>query len=280
MPLIAAGIAFFGLLALFPGIATLLSLAGFLFDSAIVLRQVEALQGVAPEEPIVLLRDQVRALADQASAEAGLTVAVSLLVSLFWASRGVDNLVEGINVAYGELETRNIFKRNAVSLSLTVVLTALALTALSLSLAVPWLAERIGLAGAADLIVRWGRWPMLLLLTLGFLSVVYRYAPARRPARWSWVTPGAVLAATGWFLASIAFSFYVRNFGAYNPTYGALAGVVILLLWMWLTSFVVLLGAHLDAEMEHQTRLDTTRGPTRPLGRRNAHMADTVGRRP
>ena len=280
MPLIAAGIAFFGLLALFPGIATLLSLAGFLFDSAIVLRQVEALQGVAPEEPIVLLRDQVRALADQASAEAGLTVAVSLLVSLFWASRGVDNLVEGINVAYGELETRNIFKRNAVSLSLTVVLTALALTALSLSLAVPWLAERIGLAGAADLIVRWGRWPMLLLLTLGFLSVVYRYAPARRPARWRWVTPGAVLAATGWFLASIAFSFYVRNFGAYNPTYGALAGVVILLLWMWLTSFVVLLGAHLDAEMEHQTRLDTTRGPTRPLGRRNAHMADTVGRRP
>mgnify|MGYP006275260555 FL=1 len=280
MPLIAAGIAFFGLLALFPGIATLLSLAGFLFDSAIVLRQVEALQGVAPEEPIVLLRDQVRALADQASAEAGLTVAVSLLVSLFWASRGVDNLVEGINVAYGELETRNIFKRNAVSLSLTVVLTALALTALSLSIAVPWLAERIGLAGAADLIVRWGRWPMLLLLTLGFLSVVYRYAPARRPARWRWVTPGAVLAATGWFLASIAFSFYVRNFGAYNPTYGALAGVVILLLWMWLTSFVVLLGAHLDAEMEHQTRLDTTRGPTRPLGRRNAHMADTVGRRP
>ena len=280
MPLIAAGIAFFGLLALFPGIATLLSLAGFLFDSAIVLRQVEALQGVAPEEPIVLLRDQVRALADQASAEAGLTVAVSLLVSLFWASRGVDNLVEGINVAYGELETRNIFKRNAVSLSLTVVLTALALTALSLSLAVPWLAERIGLAGAADLIVRWGRWPMLLLLTLGFLSVVYRYAPARRPARWRWVTPGAVLAATGWFLASIAFSFYVRNFGAYNPTYGALAGVVILLLWMWLTSFVVLLGAHLDAEMEHQTRLDTTRGPTRPMGYRNAHMADTVGRRP
>lgn len=280
MPLIAAGIAFFGLLALFPGIATLLSLAGFLFDSAIVLRQVEALQGVAPEEPIVLVRDQVRALADQASAEAGLTVAVSLIVSLFWASRGVDNLVEGINVAYGELETRNIFKRNAVSLSLTVVLTALALTALSLSLAVPWLAERIGLAGAADLIVRWGRWPMLLLLTLGFLSVVYRYAPARRPARWSWVTPGAVLAATGWFLASIAFSFYVRNFGAYNPTYGALAGVVILLLWMWLTSFVVLLGAHLDAEMEHQTRLDTTRGPTRPMGRRNAHMADTVGRRP
>lgn len=280
MPLIAAGIAFFGLLALFPGIATLLSLAGFLFDSAIVLRQVEALQGVAPEEPIVLLRDQVRALADQASAEAGLTVAVSLIVSLFWASRGVDNLVEGINVAYGELETRNIIKRNAVSLSLTVVLTALALTALSLSLAVPWLAERIGLAGAADLIVRWGRWPMLLLLTLGFLSVVYRYAPARRPARWSWVTPGAVLAATGWLLASIAFSFYVRNFGAYNPTYGALAGVVILLLWMWLTSFVVLLGAHLDAEMEHQTRLDTTRGPTRPMGRRNAHMADTVGRRP
>jgi membrane protein len=280
VPLIAAGVAFFGLLALFPGIATLLALAGLVFDADLVLRQVDALRGVAPDAPLAVVSDQARALAEQACGRAGATVAISLAISLFWASRGMDNLVEGLNVAYAEAETRNIVTRNLVSIALTALFAALALAALALSLAVPWLAAQIGLEGRTDAIVTWGRWPLLALVTLAFLAIVYRHAPARRPARWAWVTPGAALAACLWLGGSLAFTFFVRNFGAYNPTYGALAGVVILLLWMWLTSFVILLGAQLDAEMEHQTRRDTTRGRERPMGRRGAHMADTLGRRP
>ena len=280
VPLIAAGVAFFGLLALFPGIATLLALAGLVFDADLVLRQVDALQGVAPAEPLAVVSEQARALAEQADRQAGATALISLAISLFWASRGMDNLVEGLNMAYAEAETRNILARNLVSIALTALFALLALAALGLSLAVPWLAVQIGLEGRTDTIVTWGRWPLLALITLAFLAIVYRHAPARRPARWSWVTPGAALAAGVWLGGSLAFSFFVRNFGAYNPTYGAIAGVVILLLWMWLTSFVILLGAQIDAEMEHQTRRDTTRGRERPMGRRGAHMADTLGRRP
>jgi membrane protein len=276
----AAGVAFFGLLSLFPALATLASLAGILFEPGIVERQIAGFGGVVPSQPVEVIRDQAARLADRQTGTLGLTALVSLAVSFFFGSRGVDNLIDGMNMAHAERETRNLVVRNLVSLGLTATLMVLALIALGLTVAVPGLAEVVGLGDRTDLIVTWGRWPLIVAIVLAGLGLFYRYGPARRPPRWSWVSPGAVAATAVWLGGSFLFSWLVRNFGSYEPTFGAIAGVVILLLWMWLSSFVVLVGAQLNAEMEHQTRRDTTRGKVRPMGERGAYMADTLGRRP
>ena len=279
-PLVAAGVAFFGMLALFPAIAMLASLAGMFFEPELVVRQIESLEGVVPPEALSVVRDQAVALAGQATGRATATALFSLAFSLFWASRGIDNLVSGMNMAHAEAETRNIIVRNFVSLWLTGILTVMALAAIAVALVIPPLAEAFGLSGWTDTIVTAGRWPLLALLSMVSLGLIYRYAPARRPPRWSWVTPGAIIATALWLGSSWLFFAFVRNIASYQPTYGALAGVVILLLYIWLTAFVVLLGALFNAEMEHQSACDTTRGPVRPMGERNARMADTLGRKP
>ncbi|MFA8385383.1 MAG: YihY/virulence factor BrkB family protein [Pelagibaca sp.] len=280
IPLLAAGIAFFGMLALFPAIAMLAALAGIFFEPDLVVRQIEALEGAVPPEPLAVVRDQARALAGQAPGRATATALISLSISLLWASRGIDNLVSGINMAYAEAETRNIFLRNFVSLWLTGVLAMMALATIAVALVIPPLAEVLRLSEWTDTIVTVGRWPLLTILSMLALGLIYRHAPARRSPRWSWVTPGAIIGTALWLGGSWLFFAFVRNIASYQPTYGALAGVVILLLYFWLTAFVVLLGAVLNAEMEHQSARDTTRGPVRPMGERDARMADTLGRKP
>jgi membrane protein len=138
----------------------------------------------------------------------------------------------------------------------------------------------LGLGGVFEALLTYGRWPVLAALMILGLAVIYRYGPSRENARWRWITPGSVLATVLWLIASILFSIYVRNFGSYNETYGSLAGVIILLMWLWLSAFVVLLGAELNSEMEHQTKKDTTTGAEKPMGQRGARMADKVGPTP
>lgn len=279
VPLVAAGVAFFAALALFPAIAMLVSLAALLFDVDVVLRQIDALDGLAPPQPLAVVRAQAEALADQTPGQATTMVFISLALSLFWASRGIDNLVSGINMAHAEPETRNLIRRNIVSLWLTVVLIAMVLVSLGFVMAVPRVAGALGVPGWSGPIVDYGRWPVLALLSVTTLCLFYRQAAPRRAPRWNWVAPGAIAATALWLGGSVLFSTFVRNFASFQPTYGALAGVVILLLYLWLTAFVVLLGALLNAEMEHQSRRDTTRGRDRPMGQRGARMADTLGRR-
>lgn len=279
-PLLAAGIAFFGMLALFPAIAMLAALAGLAFEPDLIVDQIEALEGVVPPEPLTVVSDQAVALAGQATGQATATAMFSLALSLFWASRGIDNLVSGINMAHAEAETRNIVVRNFISLWLTGVLAILAFATIAVALIIPPLVETFALSGWNDTIVTVGRWPLLAMLSMLALEIIYRHAPARRPPRWSWVTPGAIIGTALWLGGSWLFFAFVRNIASYQPTYGTLAGVVILLLYIWLTAFVVLLGALLNAEMEHQTAQDTTRGQIRPMGERGARMADTLGRKP
>jgi membrane protein len=278
--LMAAGVAFFGLLSLFPALATLAALAGIFFEPGIVERQIAGFGGVAPSQSVELIRSQAAELAERQTGTLGLTALISLAISFFFASRGVDNMIDGLNMAHGETETRGLVMRNVVSLGLTAVLILLSLAALGLTVLVPQIASGLGVGDRTDVIVRWGRWPLIFVIVLTGIGLLYRSGPSRRSPRWSWVTPGAVLATLVWFGGSFLFSWLVRNFGSYELTFGAIAGVVILLLWMWLSSFVVLMGAQLNAEMEHQTRRDTTRGRVRPMGQRGAYMADTLGRRP
>jgi len=276
---IAAGVAFYGLLAIFPAIAALIGIAGLVLDPAAIEGQLEQAAGMLPEDAAQILQDQARNVAQNSG---GATIAVigGLALALYSASSGMRTLMEGMNIAYDEEEKRGFVKLYATALALTAILIVGAIVALGAMLVVPALLGSLGLGGVFEAVLNYGRWPLLAVLMILGLAVIYRYAPSRENARWSWITPGSVVATILWLIASIAFSIYVSNFGSYNETYGSLGGVIILLMWLWLSAFIVLLGAELNAEMEHQTERDTTTGSKQPMGQRGARMADSVGPTP
>jgi membrane protein len=187
------------------------------------------------------------------------------------------SLFDTMNIVHGEDEKRGFFKLNAISLGFTLGGIVFVMVALGSIVAVPILLGYVGLTGAGDLLLRVGRWPaMFLVLTLA-LAVIYRYGPSRETARWRWVTWGSAVAALLWIGVSGAFSWYAANFGKFNETYGSLGAVIGFMTWLWISAIVILLGAEIDAEMEHQTTRDTTSGASKPLGTRGARVADTVG---
>jgi membrane protein len=277
--LIAAAVAFYGLLALFPAIAALISLWGLLFDPQQIEQQIEALSTFLPPEAAAIVQAQARQVAVDAGG-LSLGAAGGILLTLYGASKGMKALMEGLNVIYDEQEERGFIKLNLIALGLTLLVIVAMIVALGAILIVPLLLDFVGLGPVAETLVGLLRWPLLFVVALLVLAVVYRYGPSRAEARWRWVSWGAALATIIWMLGSIAFSLYVQNFGSYNETYGSIGAVVILLMWFWLSAFIVLLGAELNSEMEHQTERDSTTGPPQPRGRRGAYVADHVGEVP
>ena len=197
-------------------------------------------------------------------------------LALLSAAGGVGNLITAINIAYDEEETRGFLKRKALALFLTFGAIVFVALVLALVAVAPAILDNVVGSGPARWGLEAGRWVLLFLAMTFGLAVLYRLAPDRANAKFSWVSTGAVTATIVWLIASVGFSLYVDNFGSYAKTYGALAGVVVLLLWLWMTMFVVLLGAELNAEAEQQTIEDTTTGPEKPLGERGAVKADSV----
>lgn len=201
----------------------------------------------------------------------------SLAIALYSASKAVANFIAGLNVIYQEKETRNFFLVKALTIVLTAFLIIGLLIAIIVVAAIPVVAAIFGDYGIIDDLVMFLRWPFLFLMGAFGIAVLYRLGPNRRSARWRWLTPGAFVACALWVSGSFGFSLYVQSFGSYNETFGALGGVIILLTWLWLSAFIVLLGALLDAELEAQTKRDSTVGDDRPIGERGAVKADTVG---
>jgi membrane protein len=275
----AAGVAFYGLLAIFPALAALIGIAGLLLDPATVESQLAQAAAVLPQEAAQILQDQASKVA-QNSGGASLAAIGGLLLALYSASSGIRTLMEAMNIAYDEEEKRGFLRLYATALLLTLVMIVGVVVALAAMVVLPVLLGAIGLGAVFEALLTYGRWPVLAVLMVLGLAVMYRYGPSRENAQWRWITPGAVVATVLWLIASILFSIYVRNFGSYTETYGTLGGVIILLMWFWLSAFVVLLGAELNSEIEHQTERDTTTGPDRPMGQRGAQKADTVGRKP
>lgn len=278
--LVAAGVAFYALLAIFPAIAAAVSVYGLVADPATVEQQMSAMMGVMPQEAASILRQQLQNVASQPSSGLGWGVVLGLLLTVWSASKGTKALMQGLNIVYDEEEDRGFIKLNATALLLTAGAIVFGVITLGLIAVLPALLGSLGLPGWLSTTVSLVRWPVLLGAVLVALAVAYRYGPSRDEPRWQWVSPGAGLATVAWLLASIAFSVYVSNFGSYSATYGSVGAVVILMMWLYLSAYVALLGAELNAELEHQTRRDTTRGSERPMGRRDAHVADTVGRSP
>jgi membrane protein len=277
LTMIAAGAAFFGLLAMFPAVAAVVSLYGLLTDPAVVSEHTATLAGFLPAEARTIVDEQLRRVTSASNDALGIGAVVALLLALWSAAKGVKSLMQALNIAYDERETRGFFKLNATALLLTLAILAVVGIALVGIAVLPALLERLPLPDVLATALRWLRWPLLGAVAVAAIAVVYRYGPARRPAQWRWVVGGAVVSTVLWLIGSALFSWYVSSFGSYNETYGSVAAVAVLMMWFWISALVVLLGGEVNAEMERQTREDTTTGRPRPLGERDAYAADTVG---
>ena len=275
--LIAAGVAFYGILAIFPAITALMSVAGLLYRPDELVSVFEGAAAVVPPDVSRILLEQAQSVAG--SGDGGLTLGLALGFSLaMWsASTGVASLVQGLNVAYDERETRSFVFLRLRMLGMTIAIMLGLIIAAALIVAVPIILSFMVINPRVELLVKLVAYVPLALIFVGGVTALYRWGPDRERAKWRWLTPGAIAASILWLIASMGFSFYVQNFGSYNETFGSIAGVIVLLMWLWLSALVILLGAELNAELEAQTARDTTVGPREPMGHRGAVKADELG---
>ena len=276
VPLLAAGVAFYAFLALFPGLIAMVTLYGLVADPAAVQEQIEGLSEALPPETATLIADQLRDITSTDSGSLGLGLIVSLASALFAASGGVQNMMKAINLAYDEQETRGFLKLRGTALLLTLGAVVFLVVSVGLVAVTPVVLDQLPLGVVGEFFGHVARWVALVVFAVVALAVLYRYAPDRDNPKFAWVGVGSIAATVLWVIGSAGFSLYVSNFGKYGKTYGALAGVVVLLLWLFLTSYIVLFGAEVNAEAERQTAKDTTQGPEKPMGERRAVAADTV----
>src|SRR5436305_903579 len=274
---VAAGVVFYALLALFPAITALVSSYALFAKASTINDHLATLAGMLPSGAFDIVRDQVNRVLSKGDAKLGFAFAFSFLLAVWSANGGTKAMMDALNVAYEEEEKRGFLKLNAVSLAFTFGGLIAALLAIGSIVAVPIILATIGLGSVADAVLRIGRWPVLIVAMLLGLAVLYRYGPSRSSARWQWVTPGSLFATVTWLIGSALLSFYLSNYANYDATYGSLGAAIGLMVWMWMSTIVVLLGAELNAEIEHQTAADTTQGGDKPLGTRGAKVADTVG---
>lgn len=273
----AAGVAFYALLALFPTIAAVISLWGLLFDPVEAGRQLYTISRFMPPDAANLIDQQAQEVVESTESGNVMTALAGLLIAMFIASKGVSVLVIGLNAVYGEQEKRSLLYRALVLVSLTFGLIVMTLVSLGFIAVVPVVVDRLLIDPPLDRVLQWLRWPALLVLMSLLIALLYRFAPYRRSPQWRWLSYGTLLATLMWLLGSGGLSLYVRYFSTFSELYGSLGAVVALMLWFWLSAFVVLFGAELNSEMERQTCHDTTVGAARPLGEREAFAADTIG---
>jgi membrane protein len=274
--LLAAGVAFYAFIALFPALIAAVTVYGLVADPAEVEQQIAGFSGSLPPEAAALLTEQLKGIASGSSSALGWGLLLSLGGALFAASGGVVNLINAVNIAYDEEETRGFLKLRGLALLLTLGAIVFIVVAVGLVAVLPVVLDAAGLGAAGRIAAQIARWAGLVAFVLVALAVVYRFAPDRDDPKFRWVGLGSAVATVLWIIGSAAFSLYVSNFGSYGKTYGALAGVVVLLLWLWLTSLIILVGAEINSETEQQTAKDTTQGPEKPMGERRAVKADTL----
>jgi membrane protein len=274
---ISAGVVFYGLLALFPAVTALVSCYGLFAKPESINDHLSFLAGVMPAEAYSIVQDQIARVVAKGQAGLSLGFATGLLFALWSANAGMKALMDALNIVNEEKEKRSFVRLNLVSLAFTVAAIVAMLGAVGAVVVTPLLLSPVGLAGMTEEIVRFARWPALTAAMLLGLSVLYRYGPSRRAAKWQWISVGAAFATLTWFAGSAALSYYFAHFANYDATYGSLGAAIGTMMWMWMSAIVVLFGAELNSEIEHQTAQDTTVGSEKPLGARGATMADTVG---
>ncbi len=274
-PLIAAGCTFYALLALFPAVTAFVALYGLFADVAAAQAHVQTLSGILPAGAISLIDEQMVKVAAAGSEGLSFAFVLGLVTALWSANKAMKAVITGLNIAYEETEKRNLVVKTLVPLGFTLCFVVMAVLAMALGALGAPVSARFG--DTVGWVYSLVYWVVLLAFVILGMALVYRYGPSRSLAKWRWISWGSGLAAVAWIAMSAGFTFYVANFGKYDESYGALGAAIGFMTWIWLSSMVFLMGAELNAEMEHQTRRDTTIGAPRPLGARGAVMADTVG---
>jgi len=273
----AAGVAFYAFLAMIPALAATVSLLGLTTKGRDATEVIDDLFGALPADARNLLSEQLDSIAASSSGSLSMGLVIGLALSIWAASGAIGQLVNTINIAYDEEETRSWFYRKAMALALTFGAVLFVAFAVFVVVGFPTLVDETGLGIGMRRLLNILIWPVLAVAFALALTVLYRYAPDRSKPHWTWVSVGSILAITAWVLVTLGFRFYVSRFGSYNETYGSLGAVVVILLWMWLTAVIILMGAEINAEVEHQTAVDTTVGGDQPMGERGAVKADTLG---
>ena len=276
--MISAAMSYYALLAFVPAITSFVLMYAWVNDPAEISQQLSQVGSFMPAEMMKMLNAQLTGLASKASSTLGLGAIMTLLFSLWSSSKACKAFMDGMNMIHEEKETRKFFKLNFTAITLTFLGVLIGLVALGIVAVMPPILDAINFGQAFNTMATGASWLVLLGLFSLYLSVIYRYAPDRKEPKWVWVSRGAMIAAVLWAGASLLFSWYAGNFGNFNKTYGSLGAVIILMTWFFISSFVILLGAEVNAELEHQTTKDTTKGAPKPMGERGAKMADTIGK--
>lgn len=274
LSLISAGVAFYFLLAIFPLLAGIISLYGLLVSPEQLQTHMRYLVDAVPSESRYILQEQLTRLTENSNRALSWGFGLSLLLTLWSSSKGANALISACNIAYNEEHGRNFFKGIVARLVLTISIILLVIIALlCISVLPAWISWAAG-GLLNEKKAMWIAWPLLMVLFNAGLAGLYRYGPYRREAKWRWVTVGSVFATVMWLIASYGFSFYLNHFASYNKTYGSVGGIVILLMWFYLSAYMILLGAQLNSAIEFQTDKDSTVGEDKPKGERGAYVAD------
>ena len=277
LSIIAAGVAFYGFLAIFPALAAFVSTYGLLVSPSELQSDLKTVGSILPPQTADLIQSQLARIVNSQSSQLGWGLLGSLVLALWSASKGMKAMIEAMNITYDEEEKRGTIKLNLIAILLTLGAIVAVIVFLGLIAVLPALLGSLGLGETVRTLLNYIRWPLLAAAAIFAMAVLYRYGPSRDHPQWKWVSWGAVIATVLWLLGSLLFSIYVSNFGSYDKTYGSLGVVVILMMWFFLSAYSILLGSENNAEMEHQTAKDTTTGEDRPRGKRGAYVADTVG---
>lgn len=248
--IISAGVAFYAFLAIFPAIAALISIYGLAMDPQNIQDQLSQLYGVMPQQAYEILKGQIEKLMETSGSALGWSMAISILFSIWSANKGTKSLFTGVDIAYDTKNNRGFFKQNGLTLLFTFIAIILVILSMILIVAFPAMIGQLGLPTTIEKLISWGRWILLAIVVVWFLGMVYKHAPEKHTSNFRWVLPGALFATFLWLLASWGFSYYVSNFGSYGEVYGSISAVVVLLLWLFLTSFIILLGAEFNSEIE------------------------------
>jgi membrane protein len=248
----AAGCTFYTLLAIFPALASLISLYGLVADPSTIASQLATLEGVVPGGGMDILKDQIAALTAHGSQALGFGLISGVLVSLWSANSGIKSLFDALNIVYHEREDRSFIKRTLVSFCFTLGALLFMIASLASIVVVPIVFNFVGLGSQLPTILAVLRWPLMVIVLTLFLGLVYRFGPSRQHVHWQWVSWGSAFASITWVLVSLGFSYYVANFSSYNKTYGSLGAAIGFMTWIWISSMVVLLGGELNAELERQ----------------------------
>jgi membrane protein len=275
--LVAAGVTYYGFLAFVPLLGMIVLGYGFIADPETVVSNVRAMTEILPPDVATLIADQLIAAVKMTRETKGFGVVVALLIALYGGTNGAGAIISALNIAYEEKEKRSLGRFYLLAASMTFAAVVLAVFAIASATSLAFLANL--LPGASGVVVGFGKIAGYVILTLVAAAVaatLYRFAPSREHARWTWITPGSLLAAISWLLLTLAFSFYVTSITDYQATYGSLGTVIVLLTWIYLSAYALVFGAELNSEIEHQTAMDSTTGKPKPMGSRGAWAADHV----